>query len=147
MTDFRRQSQLIVYDIERHEITRTLATDPRINGLIVDEATNQLLLGSPLNSVINRYDAETLDRLEDLKTIFGVRHLAIDAKRHLLLCVSLATNTVDVIDLDSEQSVARYWVAPWLRKVEVDANAGVAYVSSRYGLFQVRYTERLSEDR
>jgi len=140
---FRRRAELVVYDTEQLEILKTVTTDPRIDGLAFDERADQLLLGSPLNSVVLRYDAETLERKADLKTSFGVRGLALDPERNLLLTVSIATNHLDVIDLTTDRVVARYWVGPWLRRISLDTEAGIAYVSSSYGLFKVDYMDRL----
>ncbi len=86
---------VLVYDTERHEILKTVPTEPRIDGLAFDERADQLLIGSPLNSAVLRYDAETLERKSDLETIFGVRGLALDPVRNLLLCASLATNHLE----------------------------------------------------
>ena len=140
---FRRRAELVVYDTEQLEILKTVATEPRIDGLAFDERADQLLVGSPLNSAVLRYDAETLERKGDLKTSFGVRGLALDPERNLLLSASIATNHLDVIDLTTDRVVARYWVGPWLRRISLDTEAGIAYVSSKYGLFKVDYTDRL----
>src|SRR5262249_33884878 len=79
----------------------------------------------------------------DKHTVFGVRTLAIDPERSLLLTASLATNMVDVIDLTTYKRLAKCYVAPWLRCISLDTKACVAYVSSTEGLFRVVYTARL----
>ena len=146
MISFRGGRELLVYDTERREITRTVETVPFTSTLAFDEAADRLLVSLPLRSRVLRFEAETLERAGDLKTVFGVRGLALDPKRNLLLCASLATNELDVIDLETERSLARYTLGPWLREIRIDVEAGVAYVSSRYGLFKVRYTDRLPSD-
>jgi len=140
---FRRRAELVVYDTERLEVLKAIETAPRIDGLAYDERTDQLLAGSPLDSAVLRYDAETFERKADLKTSFGVRGLALDPERNLLLTASIATNYLDVIDLTTDRLVARYWVGPWLRRISLDTEAGIAYVSSSYGLFKVDYMDRL----
>ena len=143
LASFRRRAELVAYDTEQHEILRTVATEPRIDGLAFDERADELLIGSPMTSAVLRYDAETLERKSDLETSFGVRGLALDPARNLLLSASLATNHLDIIDLKTGRMVARYKVAPWLRRIRLDTEAGMAYVSSKYGLFRVAYTARL----
>ena len=90
-----------------------------------------------------RFDAESLELNGSIATVFGVRTLAVDSKRNLLLTASLATNMLDVIDLKTYRRVAQYYVAPWLHDISLDTKAGFAYVSSTEGLFRVQYTSRL----
>jgi hypothetical protein len=65
----------------------------------------------------------------------------VDSSRHWLLCGSLVTHQLEVIDLNTQQRVAAYYLGPWLRTIVLDSQAGVAYVSSHGGLFAVQYAE------
>lgn len=141
---FRRRSEIVVYNTEQHEIVATIATDSRIDGLAFDERADQLLVSSPLNSAVLRYDAASYEQQTTLKTSFGARSLALDTQRNLLLTASIASNHLEVIDLTTERVVASYWLGPWLRRIALDAETGIAYVSSRYGLFRVSYIDRLA---
>ena len=85
----------------------------------------------------------TLQKVGEIETTFGVRSLAVDPVRRLLLCASLVNNRLDVIDLRSERTLARHTLGPGLRRIWLDVEDGTAFVSSRYGLFRVRYTDRL----
>ncbi len=143
---FRRRAELVAYDTEQNRIRKAVATEPRIDGIVFDERSDQVLIGSPLNSTVLRYDAETLERRADLPASFGVRGLALDPVRNLVFSASIATNRLTVIDLASESIVAQYTVGPWLRRVKLDTENGIAYVSSRYGLYRVNYTERLPSE-
>ena len=64
--------------------------------------------------------------------------------RNLLLAGSLASNMLDVIDLETRARVAKYYVGPWLRTIALDSAAGVAYVSSIEGLFTINYATRIT---
>jgi hypothetical protein len=102
------------------------------------EPVNELLVTIPLKSMIYRLDAETLEIKGKIKSSLGVRTLAVDAKRNLLLTLSLVTGILDVIDLDTYESIKRYYMAHWLRSIVLDGR-GTAYVSSFGGLFKVQY--------
>ena len=99
----------------------------------------ELLVPSPLHSDVLRFDALTLEFKGRIGTVFGVRALAVDASRNLLLAGSGLTSMVDVIDLRTRRRVAKHYVGPWLRAIAVDQGAGIAYVSSARGLFRVDY--------
>jgi hypothetical protein len=136
--------KVLSYDTELRQVAATAAVNDRwLDGMVVTPDGKELLVGVPLSSTVLRLDAESLQFQGTIETVFGVRTLAVDPERHLLLTASLATNMVDVIDLDTYQQLAKYYVAPWLRSICVDTKAGVAYVSSTEGLFSVNYTARL----
>jgi len=132
------------YDLNTRRIVGTSAvTDQWVDGMAVTPDGKELLVGVPLHSEVLRLDAETLELRGSIPTVFGVRTLAVDSERNLLLTASLATNMLDVVDLKTYKRVTKYYVAPWLHDICLDTKAGVAYVSSTEGLFRVRYTSRL----
>ena len=114
-----------------------------VDGMAFTPDGSELLVGAPLRASILRFDAESLAPKGSIGTVFGVRTLAVDADRNLLLGASLATNMVDVIDLRTMKSVAKHFVGPWLRAISLDTKAGLAYVSSTEGLFVIDYVAGL----
>jgi DNA-binding beta-propeller fold protein YncE len=118
-------------------------SDSWVDGMAFTPDGAELLVGAPLRGAILRFDAESLAPKGTIGTVFGVRTLAVDPERNLLLSASLATNMVDVIDLRTRKRAAKYYVGPWLRSICLDTRAGVAYVSSTEGLFAVNYASRL----
>lgn len=139
LSQFRSaRNEIIVYDLESLEISRRTLINARMDRMAHLESVNELLVTIPTKSLIYRLDADTLALKGEIKSSFGVRTLAVDAKRNLLLTLSLVTNIMDVIDLNTYQSINKYYLAPWLRSIILDGN-GTAYVSSFTGLFRVQY--------
>jgi len=79
--------------------------------------------------------------------VFGVRTLAVDPERNLLVSASRSTNMVDVMDLGTQKRTATYYAGPWLRSSLLTREAAWAYVSSTEGLFAVNYLSRLPSTR
>lgn len=143
MSFFRRTQELIAYDTRLRRIAGATTTHRRVDRMAVAAHRNQLLVASPLHSTILRFDAQTLEPLGAMLAPFGVRTLAVDPMRDLVLCGSLVTNRLEAIDLATERRLAEFYLGPWLRTITLDVPSGVAYVSSKGGLFEVRYAERL----
>jgi hypothetical protein len=136
--------KVLLYNTELRKVVAAAAiNDHWVDGMVVTPDEKELLVGVPLSSAVLRLDAKSLQLKGAINTVFGVRTLAVDPERDLLLTASLATNMVDVIDLLTYKRLAKYYVAPWLRSFALDTKAGVAYVSSTEGLFSVDYTARL----
>jgi hypothetical protein len=132
------------FDLSTRRVVGTSAVKNQwVDGMAISPDGKELLVGVPLHSEVLRFDAESLELKGSIATVFGVRTLAVDSERNLLLTASLATNMLDVIDLKTYRRVAQYYVAPWLHEICLDTNAGFAYVSSTEGLFRVQYTSRL----
>jgi|GEM_PF-6248792 len=132
------------YDLNTRKVVATSAVKGQwVDGMAITPDGKELLVGVPLHSEVLRFDAESLELKGAISTVFGVRTLAVDPERNLLLTASLATNMVDVVDLKTYRRVAKYYVAPWLHDICLDIRAGFAYVSSTEGLFRVQYTSRL----
>ncbi|MBD2020004.1 hypothetical protein H6F43_07365 [Leptolyngbya sp. FACHB-36] len=143
MNFFRRTTDLIQYNTQTHQVLKRVPTDKQVDRMALVASTNELLVSSPVKSSVVRYDANTLERKGDIKTTFGVRTVAVDATRNLLLTGSLATNMLEVIDLKTYKRLAQYRLGPWLREICLDPESGVAYVSSNGALYKVNYTDRL----
>jgi DNA-binding beta-propeller fold protein YncE len=139
------QKVLLYNTLIRKVIAKAPIKDHWVDGIAITPDEKELLLGVPLSSTVLRLDAETLQPKGGYRTVFGVRTLAVDSERNLLLAASLATNNVDVIDLNTHEALATYYVSPWLRAISLDTKAGVAYISSTEGLFRLDYTARLRQ--
>jgi DNA-binding beta-propeller fold protein YncE len=138
---FRRDSELLVYDTRLHRLVAKAPTPERLDRMIFAVVANELelLVPSPVDSVILRFNAETLERKGAIKTLFGARAIAVDAIHNLIVCGSLVTNRLEVIDLTTQQRIAEYYVGPWQRTITLDSQAGIVYVSTHEGIFKVNY--------
>jgi hypothetical protein len=136
----RESNEIIMYDLEALSIVNQRTLPVRMDRMEFVEPANELLVTVPAKAMIYRLDADTLAVKGIIKSSLGVRTLKVDAKRNLLLTLSLVTNILDVIDLSTHQSINKYYLAPWLRSIVIDGK-GTAYVSSFTGLFRVRYAQ------
>jgi hypothetical protein len=135
---------ILAYDTRAREVVaRSTAGYRWMDGLALTPEGDELLVAAPVFSAVLRFDADTLEYRGRIAAGFGVRTLGVDAARKLLLTGSLLTNMVEVIDLETNARIAKYWVAPWLRGVCVDTSGGAAFVSSTEGLFRVDYLARV----
>ncbi len=135
---------ILAYDTRaRKVIARTTAGYRWMDGVALTPEGDELLVAAPVYSAVLRFDADTLEYKDRIAAAFGVRTLEVDPERKLLLTGSLLTNMVEVIDLKTNARIARYWVAPWLRVIQVDTRGGAAFVSSTEGLFRVDYLARV----
>ena len=134
----RNSNEIISYDLKSLAIIKRATVNTRMDRMAYVESANELLVTAPARSLIYRLDGDTLAVKGQIKSSFGVRTIAVDPKRNLLLTLSLVTNVLDVIDLNTYKSVKRYYLAPWLRSIVLDGE-GTAYVSCFSGLFRVSY--------
>jgi hypothetical protein len=136
---------IVAYDVEAATVRARTRERYRSIGdhLALTPDENEVLFPYPMHSAIFRFDARTLEFKGTIPTVFGVRNVAVDPTRNLLLTVSGFNNKLDVIDLQSRKRLAQYYIAPWLRSIALDAKTGVAYVSSVGGLYRVNYIARL----
>lgn len=139
----RRVKEVIVWDLERRRVVmRAPAPRPLDRLIFVRDADGwEMLATSPLESRVLRFDAETLEPRGAFRVGFGDRAIAVDTTRGLLLTGSLVTHRLQVFDWASGQRVGVHHVGPWLRTIELDPAAGVAFVSSHGGIHAVRYAE------
>lgn len=141
MSFFRHRGRLMRYDLATHSIDKDVPAPPRADRMAHLPDKNEILLTVPVSSRIQRYDAETLAYKGEFPALFGVRTLAIDTKRRLLICGSLATGQIAIIDLDTLTIRSRHYLGPWLRTIVVDSAKGVAYISSRGFLYELKYDQ------
>jgi DNA-binding beta-propeller fold protein YncE len=136
---FRNSSRLMLYDLQRKEFLAKVQTDERVDRMAFDVARSELLLASPMKSRVLRFDARTLAQKGEMKSVFGVRAMAIDPSRGWMLTASLVTGELWVQDLASGKVLQRIYLGPWLRTIELDTVKGVAYVSANGALYKVPY--------
>jgi hypothetical protein len=142
---FQDRHDLVIYDTMRHQIILRTPTPEHLDRLAFAGYGDELELLAPaaLGAKILRFDPETLEQKGTIGSLFGARAIAVDPVRRLVLSGSLVTNRLEVIDLDSQQQLAVYYVGPWLRSLSLDVEAGQAYLSSHEGLFRIRYADSL----
>ena len=143
---FRDMFLVKAFDMASNTYVADRPVATRLDGIAVDPEAKQVLVASPLQSSILRFDERSLEPAAKIPAMFGVRSLAVDHARGLIICASLVTGTIAVIDQQTHERLAQYRVAPWLRSVALDAQTGRAYVSSNYGLYVVDYLKRLPPD-
>lgn len=136
---FRRSNRLMVYDLSKLSITADVAAPHYIDRMALVPASRDLLLVAPAKSRVARFDADTLAPRGEIKAMFGVRSIAVDETRKLLLCGSLATGELFVMDMESLAIRSRIYLGPWLRTIQVDSSRGVAYISSNGFLYEYSY--------
>lgn len=138
---FRRSERLMTYELHTSSISAEVPAPHHADRMAFVERNNELLLAAPAHSQIVRYDAATLARRGEIAAILGVRVLAVDGERNLVLCGSFLTGEIAVIDLASSKILSRVYLGPWLRTIQVDAARGVAYASSNGALYELKYDD------
>lgn len=144
LTFFRRRSEVMLYDLEARSVTRRAPADPRAERMAFWKTNNELLVTSPIESRVLRFDADTLTPKGYLHALFGVRAIALDEARQLLLCGNIATGHLIVLDLKTGARVSTRYLGPWLRTIELDVPNGTAYVSANGALYVLRYSTALA---
>jgi hypothetical protein len=137
---FRRDKGVLAYDVESRRIVARGPTDARIDRLEFDPRRNQVLLASPVEGRILRFDADTLAAVGSLDAVFGVRVMAIDRERDLIFVGSLATGALAAFDLERGKLKQQWYVGPWLRSIVLAPAREHAYVSSNGFLYAIDYS-------
>ncbi|MBL8050113.1 MAG: hypothetical protein JNM46_02740 [Anaerolineales bacterium] len=133
------ETQLFSWDMVSHQVLQQSPISPNTDRLIYDPITSEVLVASPQDGAILRYDGNTLKFKGEINTSLGDRTLALDSKRNLLLVGNFINNYMQVIDLNTYQPIARYYIGPWIRTIALDTEKGIAYVSTIHNLFKVTY--------
>jgi hypothetical protein len=144
LTFFRRRSEVMLYDLEARSVTRRAPADPRAERMAFWKTKNELLVTSPIESRVLRFDADTLTPKGYFAALFGVRAIALDEARQLLLCGNIATGHLIVLDLRTGERVSTRYLGPWLRTIQLDVPNGTAYVSANGALYVLRYSAVLT---
>ncbi|MDO8752387.1 MAG: hypothetical protein Q7J80_00720 [Anaerolineales bacterium] len=74
-----------------------------------------------------------------IKTSLGDRTLTIDPQRNLLLVGNFVNNRMQVIGLNTNKTVASFYIGPWIRTISLDVERGIAYISTVQNLFKISY--------
>lgn len=138
---FRRLSGVRIYDLRTFQLGPLTPADGRADRMAL--YGDQLLLASPLRSRITRFDAASLEQVGEIRAGFGVRVMAVDEKRDLIVYGSLVTGVVHVAHGSTGKIRRRFYLGPWLRTIALHAERGVAYVSSNGFLYQLEYAHDL----
>lgn len=104
-------------------------------------ARDEVYIAFPLQGVIKVFHRSTLRLKLELPTVLGVRALAVDEERQLLLAGSVCTGHLDTFDLAQPGLPARRQFAGYyLRMIALDTRRRTAYISSmRDGLIKLAY--------
>jgi hypothetical protein len=139
LTFFRRRDEVMLYDLRNRSVTQRARADPRAERLVFSRRRNEVLVTSPMESRVLRFDADSLQPKGYIPALFGVRAIAIDDVRDVLLCGNIATGHLVIIDLATGGRLRTYYLGPWLRTIELHVDSGTAYVSSNGALYRVKY--------
>jgi hypothetical protein len=138
---FRRGQGLLAYDLAKLRYVARTPTDERVDRMAYDGRRNELLVASPVAGRVLRYDGDTLRPRPPVETIFGVRVIAIDAPRDLMLVGSLSTGKVAAVSLADHRLLKTWYVGPWPRSIALDSARGRAFVSSNGALYRLDYAK------
>lgn len=136
---FRRRNSLLAYDLRSLSVVTEVPAPHHVDRMIFLDSAKEVLLVAPVESRIYRYDTDTLASKGYIRAMFGVRALAVDPTRNILLCGSLVNGIVEAIDLSSGRTLSRHYLGPWLRTIVVDPPRSRAYVTSNGALYELRY--------
>jgi hypothetical protein len=75
------------------------------------------------------YSTPDLRILRKIPSQFGVRAMAVDDQNGLLLAASVVTGYVDVIDLRTDERIARHYVGKYARIIRVDPATRRAFIT------------------
>jgi 6-phosphogluconolactonase (cycloisomerase 2 family) len=135
-----RGTYLVAWDMTEKKVIQQTQTSPNTDRLAYSPNSSEILVASPLEGAILRYNAETLEFKGKIKTSLGDRTLTIDPQRNLMLVGNFINNRVQVIDLTTHEVIDSFYLGPWIRTITLDVENGVAYVSTIRNLFKVTYT-------
>lgn len=136
-----KDTYLAAWDMEKYQFIKQTQTNPRTDRMIFSPNTSEIMVASPLDGTILRYDAETLELTGKIKSSLGDRTIALDSVRNLLIVGNFFNNKIKVIDLETETTLKTYYLGPWIRTIALDTKNGIAYVSTVRNLFKVTYAE------
>lgn len=127
------------WDMKSHKVIHQSPISPNTDRIIYDAIASEILVASPQDGAILRYDAVTLQFKGKINSSIGDRTLALDTKRNLLLVGNFINNYMQVIDLSTQKRIAHYYIGPWIRTIALDVESGIAYISTIHNLFKVNY--------
>ncbi len=136
---FRRVQGIAALDLVTRDIAVFQSTDVRLERMVFDPISDEVLAAMPTAGEIARFDPRTLAPKGTFPVMFGVRVMAIDQVRGVMLTGSLATGQVALVNLADHQVQRTWYLGPWLRSIALDPARGAAFVSSQGTLYELRY--------
>lgn len=136
-----KDTYLAAWDMEKHQIIQQTETSPRTDRMTLSPTASELLVASPMEGAVLRYDLETLEFKGKINTSFGDRTLAVDSDRNLLFMGNFINNRLTMIDYKTLRVIRSFYLGPWIRTITLDTENGIAYVSTVRNLFKVTYAE------
>lgn len=118
-------------DLEKGEVTATIATGPNPNYAVYDPKTASFYVSNAGNSTISQIDPAKGYLVRNLRTAGGVEHMTIDVAGRRLFAAEADTGIVDVINLDTGAVDQTYDIGGELHGVAYDAPRDTLYVSAR----------------
>lgn len=134
-----KDTYLVSWDMNTHKVLQQVETSPNTDRLVYNPDTSEVLIASTMEGSILRYDTDTLEYKGKINVSIGDRTLTIDTKRNLLLVGNFINNRIQVIDLNTYERIASFYIGPWIRTISLDVENGIAYVSTVRNLFKVKY--------
>lgn len=108
--------------------------------MFLSSKQGKLYVPASIESEIWVYSVPDLRLLRKMPAPFGVRMVAVDEVNQLLIAASYVTGYVEIIDLNTEERVGRYFVGKYSRKLAVDAAQRLCFMTTtKEGLFLISY--------
>ncbi len=133
-TDFWSPN-LVVIDVDRFSIDRTLRVGWSSFGIALHE--RKLFVARPLAREVVEIDADTLEIVRRIEVGYGVRDLEIDKRRGLLFAGNYYDGTVDAVDVQNGERVARLFVGSLLRGISLCVDGRFLYCATGCGVKRV----------
>ncbi|MDP8254949.1 MAG: hypothetical protein P9M14_04310 [Candidatus Alcyoniella australis] len=128
---------LLTLDAATLEPLRSLALPPSGERMAFDRAANSLFISFPLRGQVLQIDLATYAVQRSIPAFPGVRALALDLERGLLICGGLSP-LIELRGIADGALLARLVGPQWLRWIEVDPRRDAAYLTSgEHGLWRL----------
>ena len=138
---FRRVCGVVAYDLETRSVIGEAPTDARTDRMEFDPMHQELLIASPAEARIERFDPLTLESKGMIKSIFGGRSIEVDEANDVMLVPSLISGRVAMIGLSDHKVKQVWYLGPWLRAIKIAPGTGIAYVSSQKAMYELHYLD------
>lgn len=103
----------------------------------IDSAAGLAYVARPLRGRIAVIDIEKMQAAGHIDAGYGVRDIALDTRRGMLVCGNYFDGTVDVIDAKSGRRTHRYMAGPLVRGVAADIESGRIALSYTCGVYEI----------
>jgi hypothetical protein len=113
-----RERGLYVFDLTNLKPLRHIAFTRVAAGMVFDEKEDSVWVSFPLDMEVVRFQRETLANVGVMDAPLGVRCLALDQQRRLLLMSSIS-GVIEIRDLQNSRRLSRTRVLPWIHWLAV----------------------------